>query len=234
MLAGLSIIVLMYFFASRLGLVTLDWLLGNFLSSIILVVVVIFQDEIRRGLTKFGLQPLFRRTDAPVYDKVIEDVTLICSKLAEDKLGGLIVFQREVGLDDFVEEAVILDAVLNRKLLYGIFVPESPLHDGAVLIDGSRIRAAGCVLPLSFNPDLDPSLGTRHRAALGISEVSDAIVIIVSEETGSISLARDGRLTRNLDGAMLRDALHRFLSNSVQVSEKSDQGEKSSHRGKVS
>ena len=106
MLAGLSIIVLMYFLASRLGLVTLDWLLGNFLSSIILVVVVIFQDEIRRGLTKFGLQPLFRRSDSVVYDKVIEDVTLICSKLAEDRLGCLIVFQREVGLDDFVEQFI--------------------------------------------------------------------------------------------------------------------------------
>lgn len=212
MLGGLSIIVLLYFFSKPLGLVTLGWILGNFLSSIILVVVVIFQDEIRRGLTKFGLQPLFGRSGKPVYDKVIEDITLLCSRMSEERLGALIVFQREVGLEDFVEDAVILDAELNRKLLYGIFVKESPLHDGAVLIEGNRIRAAGCVLPLSFNPDLDPNLGTRHRAALGISEVSDAIIIVVSEENGSISLARDGRLVRNLDASMLRDSLHRLLS----------------------
>ena len=224
MLGGLTIIVFMYFLAKPLGLVTLHWILNNFLSSIILVVIVIFQDEIRRGLTKFGLQPLFRRNDVTIYDKGIEDITLICSRLAEEKLGGLIVFQREVGLEDFVEEAVILDAVLARKLLYGIFVKDSPLHDGAVLIDGNRIRAAGCVLPLSFNPDLAPNLGTRHRAALGISEVSDAIVVVVSEENGSISLARDGKLIRNMDASMLRDSLHRLLSSKKSSGEEAGEG----------
>ncbi len=212
MLSGLTIIVVLYFLARPLGLITLGWILGHFLSSIILVVVIVFQDEIRRGLTKFGIQPWFSRGGKPVYDKAIDDVTLVCSRMAEEKLGGLIVFQREVGLDDFIEEAVVLDAHLNRKLLYSIFVKESPLHDGAVIIEGQRLRAAGAVLPLSFNPDLDPNLGTRHRAALGISEVSDSITIVLSEETGSISLVRDGRITRNLDGAMLRDALHRLLS----------------------
>lgn len=219
MLAGLTIIVVLYFLAKPLGLTTVGWILGNFLSSIILVVVIIFQDEIRRGLTKFGLQPLYRRAGKPGYDKAIEDITLICSKIAEDKLGGLIVIQREVGLDDFVEDAVILDAELNRKLLYGIFVKESPLHDGAVLIEGNRIRAAGCVLPLSFDPDLDPNLGTRHRAALGLSEVSDAVIIVMSEENGSISMARDGRLMRNLDAALLRDSLHRILSSKKKEAE---------------
>jgi len=214
MLGGLAIIVLLYFFSKPLGFVTLGWILGNLLSQIILVVVIIFQDEIRRGLTKFGIQPLFGRGGKPTYDKAIEDITLICSRLSEERLGALIVFQRDVGLDDFVEESVTLDAELHRKLLYGLFVKGSPLHDGAVLIDGNRIRAAGCVLPLSFNPDLDPSLGTRHRAGLGISEVSDAIVVIVSEENGSISIARDGRLIRNLDASMLRDSLHRLLSSS--------------------
>ncbi|MCB0320867.1 MAG: diadenylate cyclase CdaA [Bdellovibrionales bacterium] len=212
MLGGLSLIVVLYFLATPLGLVTLGWLLGNFLSSIILVVVVIFQDEIRRGLTKFGLQPLFGSAKQTIYDKTIEDIVLICSQMSDERLGGLIVFQREVGLDDFVEDAVILDAQLNRKLLYAIFIKNSPLHDGAVLIDGNRIRAAGCVLPLSFDPDLDPNLGTRHRAALGISEVSDAAVVVISEETGAISLVRDGKLTRNLDGATLRESLHRIFS----------------------
>jgi len=212
MLGGLTIIVILYFLSRPLGLVTLGWILGNFLSSIILVVVVIFQDEIRKGLTKFGLQPFFRKDRKPIYDRAIEDITLVCSKMAGEKLGGLIVFQREVGLDDFLEDAIVLDAKLNRKLLYGIFVKGSPLHDGAVLIDGGTIRAAGCLLPLSFDPDLDPSLGTRHRAALGISEVSDAIVVVISEESGAITLVRDGKLLRNIDAASLRGELHLLLS----------------------
>jgi uncharacterized protein (TIGR00159 family) len=212
MLWGLTIIVLVYFLARPAGLVTVAWILGNFLSSIILVVVVIFQDEIRRGLTKVGVQPLFRRNHQGIDEKVIEDVTLVCSNLSKGKVGALIVLQRDVGLDEFVEDAVTLDAQLNRKLLFGLFVKESPLHDGAVLIEGNRIKAAGCVLPLSFNPDLDPNLGTRHRAALGLSERSDAVVIVVSEENGSISIAREGRLIRNLDASMLRDSLHRFMA----------------------
>lgn len=223
MLGGLTIIVLLYFLSRPLGLGTVSWILGNFLSQIILVVVIIFQDEIRRGLTKFGLQPLFRKSGSIAYDKSLEDITLICSRLAERKLGALIVIQREVGLDDFLEEAVLLDAILNRKLLFSIFVKDSPLHDGAVLIDGDRIRAAGCVLPLSFDPNLDPNLGTRHRAALGLSEVSDAVIIVISEETGSISLARDGKLARNLDASLLRDSLHRLLSSKRDASEEEEE-----------
>jgi len=212
MLLGLTVVVVLYLLAKPLGLVTLSWLLGNFLSSIILVVVVIFQDEIRRGLTKVGLQRIFRRSASrSLLDKTIEDLTLCVTKLAKAKIGALIVLQRSVGLDEIVEDSVVLDAVLSRKLLYSIFVKESPLHDGAVLIDGDRIKAAGCVLPLSFNPDLDPNLGTRHRAALGLSERSDAVVIVVSEENGAISLVREGHLVRNLDGAMLRDSLHRLI-----------------------
>lgn len=224
MLWGLTIIVAFYFLAKPFGFVTLAWILNNFLSSIILVVVVIFQDEIRRGLTKFGLQPFFRRVDRAVYDKTIEDITLVCSKLAQSKIGALIVIQREVGLEEFVEESVALDAVLSRKLLFSIFVKDSALHDGAVLIERERIKAAGCVLPLSFNPDLDPHLGTRHRAALGLSERSDALVIIVSEENGSVSLAREGRLVRNLDAAMLRDSLHRLMAPNGQSVEAATNG----------
>ena len=212
MLWGLLVLVVLFLASRWLGLVTLDWLLSSFLSQIFLVFVILFQDDIRRGLTKVGQQPLFKRQGKTIYDKTIEDVTLVCSKLGRAKLGAIIVLQREVGLDEFVEDAVFLDGVLNRKLLFSIFLKESPLHDGAVLIEGDRIKAAGCVLPLSFKSDIDPNLGTRHRAALGLSERSDAVVIVVSEETGSISLAREGRLIRNLDSSMLRDSLHRFLS----------------------
>ena len=212
MLWGLTLLVAVYFIARQLGLATLAWLLGNFLSSIILVVVVVFQDEIRRGLTKVGLHRFFTRSRKLLNDKTIEDVTLVMQKLAQEKIGALIVIQRKVGLDEFLEDAVILDALLNRKLLYSIFQKESPLHDGAVLIEGERIKAAGCVLPLSFNPDLDPNLGTRHRAALGLSERSDAIIIVASEENGTISFVHEGRIARNLDPSMLRDLLHRYLS----------------------
>ena len=122
------------------------------------------------------------------------------------------VIQREVGLDEFIEESSQLDAQFNRKLLYSIFLKESPLHDGAVVLVGGRIKAAGCVLPLSSNPDLDPSLGTRHRAAIGVSERSDAVVIVVSEENGAISIVREGKNTRNLDPSLLRGGLYRVLS----------------------
>jgi diadenylate cyclase len=211
MLGGLTIVVLLYFLATSIGLLTLAWVLGKFLSSIILVIVVIFQDEIRKTLTKVGLQPIFHRASQPLVDKTVEDITLACTRLSRGKVGGLIVIQREVGLADLMEESVHLDALVNRKLLISIFCKDSPLHDGAVLIFGDRIRAAGCVLPLSFNPDLDPNLGTRHRAALGLSERSDAFIIVVSEENGAISVAREGRLTRNLDTSLLRDSLHRFI-----------------------
>jgi len=219
MLWGLTLIALLYFIAIPLGFVTLGWLLSNFLSSIIIVVVILFQDELRRGLTKVGLQPILRRSSTTL-SRTIEDITLVAARLSRDRLGALIVLQREVGLDEIVEEAVILEAHLNRKLLLSIFQRESPLHDGAVLIEGDRIKAAGCLLPLSFNPDLDPNLGTRHRAALGLSERSDAVIVVVSEQTGAISLAREGRLVRNLDAALLRDSLHRFLASApVEVAE---------------
>jgi diadenylate cyclase len=211
MLGGLTIVVLLYFLATNLGLLTLAWVLGKFLSSIILVIVVIFQDEIRKTLTKVGLQPVFHRASKPLVDKTVEDITLACTRLSKGKIGGLIVIQREVGLADLMEESVLLDALVNRKLLISIFSKDSPLHDGAVLIVGDRIKSAGCVLPLSFNPDLDPNLGTRHRAALGLSERSDAFIIVVSEENGAISIAREGRLMRNLDASLLRDSLHRFI-----------------------
>jgi diadenylate cyclase len=173
--------------------------------------VVLFQDEIRKTLTKVGLQPLFHRSSKPLVEKTVEEITFACSRLAKTRTGALLVIQRDVGLSDFVEEAVLLDAITSRKLLISIFCKDSPLHDGAVLVEGDRIRAAGCVLPLSFNPDLDPNLGTRHRAALGISEHSDALVIVVSEENGTISVAKEGRLIRNLDPSMLRDMLIRFI-----------------------
>lgn len=217
MLAGLIVVVLVYFISKKIGLITLDWLLGNFLSSIILVVIVVFQEEIRRGLTKVGIQKIFSRNNYAFENKTVEDITIVASKISDLKLGALIVIQREVGLSDLVEDAVLLDCRVSKKLLHAIFLKDSPMHDGAVLIERDRIKAASCVLPLSFNPDLDPSLGTRHRAGLGISEKSDAIVIVVSEETGNISIIKDGIIYRNLDSSVLRDNLIRMLASGVNI-----------------
>jgi diadenylate cyclase len=207
MLWGLILITLLFLVAKQVGLQTLSWILGNFLSSIILVIVVVFQDELRRGLTKMGLQRFFLKSQNTAVDKVVEDLAFLLRNFSENRVGALIVLQRTIGLDEFLEEAVALDALVNRKLLASIFMKESPLHDGAVVIHGDRIKAAGCVLPLSFNPDLDPNLGTRHRAALGLSERSDAIVIVVSEENGSISVAAEGKLLRNVEPGDLRRIL---------------------------
>lgn len=212
MLIGLGAVTLVYFIARPLGLMTVAWLIDNFLSSIILVIVVIFQDEIRRTLTKVGAHRFLSIGNRHEEASQFEEIGLAVTKLAKAKLGSIIVIEREVGLEEFMEEGVILDAKLNRKLLYGIFVKESPLHDGAVVIEGARIRAAGVVLPLSANPDIDPSFGTRHRAALGITERSDAMVIVVSEESGAVTLFIDGALYRNLDLASLPTTLERYAT----------------------
>lgn len=210
MLVGLASIALVYVVAKPLGLVTVAWLIDNFLNSIILVIVVIFQDEIRRTLTKVGVKPfLFAQPQRQESRNTFEEIAVTVSKLAKAKLGSLIVIKRDVGLEEFMEEGVVLNADLSRKLLYGIFVKESPLHDGAVIIEGARIKAAGCVLPLSFNPDLDPNLGTRHRAALGLTERADAMVIVTSEESGSITLIIEGKFYRNLDAASLQELLEK-------------------------
>jgi len=215
MLLGLALIAVVYFVSQPLGLTTLAWIIDNFLSSIILVIVVIFQDEIRRTLTKVGVQPfLFKnsRVDAP---NMFEEISVAVGRLSKAKLGSIIVVERDVGLDEFIEKGVVLDARLSRKLLYSIFVKEAPLHDGAVIVEGGIIKAAGCVLPLSSNPDLDPGFGTRHRAAVGLTERSDAMVIVVSEESGSITLFIDGKQYRNLDAVALQTLLE---SNSSLVS----------------
>ena len=214
MLIGLSLIIILFFIAKVLHFVTLQWILGNFLSSIILVIIVIFQEEIRRALTKVGIRPFFFGSQKKISDKTLEDLIVALKSLSQEKTGALIVLQNEVGLDDYLEEGVSIDATFSKKLLISLFQKSSSLHDGAVIIDRDRIVAAGCILPLSLDPELDPSLGTRHRAALGLSEKTDAVVLVVSEENGSISLIQEGKMLRNLDLAGLKEALNQtFLAN---------------------
>ena len=209
MAAGLAFLVMIYFVAGQIQLLTLHWLLGTFLSSIFLLVIIVFQDDIRRALIQVGQTPFIKAKT--LYSQSIEEIVKAVTALAEKKIGALIVIERTTGLGEFIESGTPLDAKVTRDLLYAIFQHESPLHDGAVIIREGRIAVAGAILPLSTNPNISRRLGTRHRAAIGISEVSDAVAIVVSEETGSISVALGGKITRNIQPNALRQLLLNIL-----------------------
>jgi diadenylate cyclase len=209
MVAGLTILVFLYFFSEILQLLTLNWLLHTFLSSILILIIIIFQDDIRRALAQIGTAP-FAKIQAQ-YSFGIEEVVKAVSAMAEKKIGALIVFEREISLNDYLEGSTLMEAKISEELLISIFNPKSPLHDGAVIISEGRIKAAGVVLPLSTNPDIAKDLGTRHRAAIGITEVTDAVAVVVSEERGQISIAVGGKITRDVTPATLRKMLSQLL-----------------------
>ena len=211
MLIGLMLIIVA-FFASKeeyLDLATLNWVLDKFISYFIVIVVVVFQHDIRRGLAQVGRSPVFAGLSHVEESQFFEQLTKACTTLSKRKIGAIIAIQRQADLDEFIEKGTPLDARVTHELLKSLFVPshQNPLHDGAVIIQGGRITAAGCFLPLSVNPRLDKALGTRHRAAVGLTEETDAVVLIVSEERGSISISMDGRITRNLEPSTLRKLL---------------------------
>lgn len=209
MVAGLTIILFLYFISDLFQLLTLHWLLNTFMSSIFILIIIIFQDDIRKALAQIGRAPFTKiQTE---FSHGIEEVVKAVSYLSEKKIGALIVFEREIRLKEFIEGAVIIDSKVTKELLISIFNPKSPLHDGAVIISKGKILAAGVVLPLSTNPDIAKDLGTRHRAAIGITEITDAIAIVVSEETGYISLAVSGKITRDITPATLRKILSQLL-----------------------
>jgi len=208
MLVGMAFVVVAFVVSQVFELFTLHWILNAFLSSIILVVVVLFQNEIRRALAHVGVNPfLAAKETSGDGGQVVEELMKAAVSLANKKIGALIVLQRETNLRDYVEEGVRLDAALSKELLLSVFIPYSPIHDGAVIVERDRVLWAGCFLPLTTRLDVDKELGTRHRAALGITEETDAVVIVVSEETGGISVVLNGRITRHLDGATLRRVL---------------------------
>lgn len=205
----LGLVVLLIFFAltKYYRLRTLEWLFANLFTYVVFAIIVIYQNEIRRGLAGLGRSSWFagRRRDTGRED--FEEIILAATTLASKKIGALIVVERDIGLKNYAESGISLDAIPTYDLLVTIFSPNTPLHDGAVIVQQKRIIAAGCFLPLTLDPHLSKELGTRHRAAIGITEETDAIAIIVSEETGIISAALEGKITRNLDGAGLRDIL---------------------------
>ncbi len=211
MLFGLAVIFAVYVGSRVGGLHTLDWLLSNFLSSIILVIVVIFQNDIRRALIHVGRNPFFGSLTLDEESIAIDELVKACGILGGRKIGALIVVERENGINDVLESGTTIDARITCELIRSIFMPSSPIHDGALVVQHGRLSKAGCFLPLSRGLDLTKDLGTRHRAALGLTELSDAVAIVVSEETGNISVAVNGGMTRNLDTTSLKKVLGRLL-----------------------
>ncbi|HEX9779571.1 MAG TPA: diadenylate cyclase CdaA [Geopsychrobacteraceae bacterium] len=211
MLLGLAIILMVYV-ASRVGdLHTLNWFLSNFLSSIILVIVVIFQHDIRRALMHVGRNPFFAGLTYLEETEVIEELVKASVAMANRRIGALLVIERETGLKDILNVGTPIDAKVTSEIITSIFLPGSPIHDGALIIQQGRLKQAGCLLPLSESPDISRSLGTRHRAAIGLTELVDAVVIVVSEETGKISVVINGGITRDLDATGLKKVLKRLL-----------------------
>lgn len=211
MLLGLAVILIVYVLSQFAGLYTLHWFLDNFLASIVLVIVVIFQNDIRRALMHVGRNPFFAGLSSREESEVIDELVKSCVNLANKKIGALIVIERETGLKDFLEVGTEIDAKVSSDLITSVFLPYSPIHDGALVVQQGRLKRAGCFLPLSQNPDISKTLGTRHRAAIGLTELVDAVVIVVSEETGKISVVVGGRITRDLDSTALKKVLKRLL-----------------------
>ena len=202
-LYGLVLVALLYYVSGELGLTTLHWMLQNFLGSIFLITIILFQGDIRKGLAQVGAGSLWRRTKA-VHEQALEQIVRALMGLAQLRTGALVVIEKTVPLGDVIERGVTVDAEVSKELLMTIFHPDTPLHDGAVVIRGDKLAAAGCILPLTTDPKLASKYGTRHRAAIGISEETDAIVSVVSEERGSISVVIGGKLITNLDEVRLR------------------------------
>jgi diadenylate cyclase len=201
------------FFASRwLGLETVNWVIRNLAGYVVVAIIVLFQADIRRALAHFGRTPFVRYFDrASSAEETVEELVVAATNLSARHVGAIIVVERQIGLRNYIEGGIPLDATVTYDLLASIFQRESPLHDGATIVQGDRIAAAACFLPLSVNPQVSRDLGTRHRAALGLTEENDAVAIVVSEETGTISLAIGGNLDRGLSPDALRIRLRALL-----------------------
>jgi len=214
MAAAIGVFAFLYWLAVYEGLTTLEFVLRGALLYIGVAIIVLFQTEIRQALITFGNRfrvPFTRRHRGQFGQSIYDEIVLAATTLASTKTGALIVIERNVGLKGIVDAGVSLDAELGYDLIVSIFNPASPLHDGAVIVRGDRIAAASCFLPLSVNPLTAKELGTRHRAALGITEDSDAVAIVVSEETGLVSFVRRGRIKRALDATRLRAAIYKEI-----------------------
>ncbi len=207
-LSGLGIVAIAYMLSIWLELITFNSILETFFSNLFVIVVILFQGEIRRALAQIGSNPFLSGQRAVEESHMIEELAKGMVACAQRGFGALIVLEREISLDYFIEEGQTLNADVSSELIQALFHPSSPLHDGAVLIRGGRIVSAGCFLPLSKNSALDRNLGTRHRAAIGLTEETDAYVFVVSEETRSVGMANSGILQSDVDHAQIRQTLY--------------------------
>jgi diadenylate cyclase len=207
MALGALVLVLLYWLSQLLHLETVNWLLRTFMPYLVFGIIVVFQTEIRKVLAQLGKTPLPGVFGSPRTEEVIDEVVLAATTLASQRTGAIVVIERDMGLRSYIETGIALDAYVTYDLLISIFNPGTPLQDGAVIIQGNRVAAAACFLPLTVNPQLSRELGSRHRAAIGVTEDTDALAVVVSEETGVISLVAGGRIRRGLEAASLKAAL---------------------------
>jgi len=215
MVVGAAILAIAFYLARLGGLTTVNWLVATLLPYVVFALIVVFHVEIRQALARLGHHLAFLRLSQPAGSDSYDDIVLAVNLFSQNQTGALIVIEREIGLRTFIESGVPLDARLSYDLLATIFRPSAPLHDGAVIVQKDRVAAAACFLPLSMNPVLSTQLGTRHRAAIGITEETDALAVVVSEESGAIALAAGGNIERDLTVEYLRqrlsELLHRYV-----------------------
>lgn len=227
MALGIVFIILAFYLSERLRLETLNWLLRNFLTYLVIAIIVIFQSEIRRALATFGRNPFLRLfyTEKETASTINEVVQAFAS-MAEKCRGAIIALEKEVGLKNYIETGISVDARLTYDLLLSIFSPDSPLHDGGVIVQGDRIAAASCYFPLTSRARISKKFGSRHRAAIGLSEETDAVVVVISEERGQISLAYKGKIKERLEPDELREELNKLF----EVSKEKQREEPSPHK----
>jgi diadenylate cyclase len=212
MAIGITFVAGLFYVSRGLQLEAVNWLIRNIAGYVVFAAIVLFQADIRRALVLFGRAPVFRyleRTESD--DDTIEELVVAAGTLSSRRTGAIVVIERQIGLRNYIESGIPLDARVTYDLLVSIFQPTSPLHDGAVILQGSRVAAAACFLPLTVNPRLSRELGSRHRAAIGVTEENDAVAIVVYEETGAISLVMDGDIERGLSIEQLRARLRTLV-----------------------
>jgi diadenylate cyclase len=213
MALGAAVLVALFYGSQWAHLDTVNWVVRNLVGYIVFAVIVLFQSDIRRALAHLGRAPFFRYFAKPESaEESIEEIVVAASMLSSQLVGAIIAVERQIGLRNYIEGGIPLDAVMTYDLLVSIFQLHSPLHDGAVIVQNDRIAAAACFLPLTVNPKLSKELGSRHRAAIGLTEENDSLAIVVSEETGRISLAAEGQIERGLDPDALRVRLRTLIS----------------------
>ncbi len=212
---GLIVLVLATLLSNWLELHVVHWLLQKSITVLLVALPVVFQPELRRGLEQLGRGRIFSKSllDDEEVENILNALSTAVLSMAKHKIGALIVVERETGLSDYIETGIKLDALITSEFLINIFIPNTPLHDGAVILRGNRVAAAGCLLPLTDQRALSKELGTRHRAAIGLSEQTDALILVVSEETGTVSLASGGHLRRDMTGDDVKNAIRPAINN---------------------